>query len=177
MKKSLLFFLFFLMTNCCYCFAKEKPDLIIISPQKEAKIFGDKVIFSFFTSNFILGIDGYLKVSLDQKEPLTVREQRDLPLTNLSPGKHNLVARLVDKNGRPLIPGVKKEVSFKTVLPKEEKKSPLAISPSQKKETKILFPLSLGLLGFAGALFLFLALKFYINSKAGQNRPNQKPLG
>lgn len=159
-------------------FAQERPYLTIASPQEGETIFGDQVVFSFFTSNFLLGMDGYVRVFLDQEKPLIIQTQKETPLRGLSQEKHILIAELIDKKNQSLSPPVEKEVNFWSVLPKkEEEVISLEIAPVETKNTPSFFPLSFGLLALIGTTSLALAFKLYINAKTGQNRSDQKPLG
>ena len=148
--------------------AQEKPNFTVISPQENEKVFGDKVIFSFFVSNFILNIDGYLQFSLDGNKPFVIKEQKDFPIANISEGKHILSAELIDKKRQSFSPIIKKEIVFSNMLSKNQEKAiNLEISPVEtKKITKegILLPVFLGI---GGIIFLILALKLYINTKTG----------
>lgn len=179
------------MLLCCYAclagrqvaillpfqiFAQEKPNLTIISPREGETIFGNQTVFSFFTSNFLLGSDGYVRVFLDQEKPLIIKAQKEVPFKGLSQEKHTLIAEVVDKNYRPLSPPIKKEVSFTSVLPEEEKGIILELTPFEKEETKRSTNPLLVFFGLGGALLLLLAFKFYINSKTSKDSADQKPL-
>ena len=178
MKRSWLGILFLLITclpegKANYCLAKEAPYLTIVSPKEGEIIFGDKVTFSFVVSGFILGIDGYLRVSLDQKEAVIIKEPKEFSFTNLDGGEHKIVSELVDKRGHPFSPPVKSGVSFKSILPNREEEVNIPPSSIKTKKKRIyFFPFLLGI-GTA----LLLALKLYINSKKSKNRSHQKPLG
>lgn len=181
MKKGLII----VILSACYLvsllsspvIAQGKPDLTIISPQKGVTIFGDKVVFSFFTSNFLMGIDGYLIVSLDQREPIILKEQKDYAFTKLGGGKHELGAEIVDKKEKPLLMPVKKEVSFLSVLPKDKTEALAKRSSSETQAIKTLKFLSFALLSLALASLVVVIVKFYINTKAGKDSTHQKPLG
>lgn len=157
------------------CSAQEKPDLTIVSPKEKETIFGDTVSFSFVASNFILGVDGYLRISLDKKEPTLIKNQEIISLSGLAEGKHALVAELIDKKRRFLSTEVKKEVAFFSVLP-EEKGINLKISPPEEEGTENLWLLSAGFFGLAAVVFSLVVLKLYINTKTRQDRSGQKPL-
>ena len=171
MKKVLFLFLLFLITNYSItncCLAQQEPSLTIVSPQENQKVFGNKVIFSFFVSDFILNIDGYLQVSLNGNKPFIIKEQRDFPLTNIAEGKHVLSAELINKKRQSFLPIIEKEVVFETVFSKKESSAiNLEISPVKTKKTIKEKVFLIALLSIGGAILIALAFKFYVNTKTG----------
>lgn len=95
------------------------PQLVIISPKDNVKIFGDKVTVSFFLKNFTTQ-EGYILVWVDtpDKNPakaMFLTSTADFTLENLGEGPHILTLELVTTKGASLSPPVAKSIIFQTV--------------------------------------------------------------
>lgn len=105
-------------------FGTPTPSLRVNSPTN-GNSYVDSVHFDFTLTNFQLGVDGFLTLSLSGNNLDTIfsfSSQSELthftstPLT-LLPGNYNLTSRLLDMDSEPLHPGVSFFTQFSIVMP------------------------------------------------------------
>lgn len=111
---------------------KSPPVLSIASPVEDTTILGNQLTVSFIVGNFtfvdfsqkktISPNEGHLHLWLDQPQPTLenaneVLSHDSVVFRNLPPGKHTLIAEIVNNDHSSLKPKVNAKISFFTSLP------------------------------------------------------------
>lgn len=158
-----------------------KPELFIISPQKGAKIFGNKLTVSFIIKNFTLKEydpknknlpnEGYIIVALTSKDTLEkttiITKRVDFSIENIPEGSHELNLELVHNDGTSLKPQIATTTDFTTIVNNRTTTEPTPTPTSASENLQLpkqtlvfsLLSITLALVLIATAVFILLKNK------------------